>query len=387
MSNGQFCKCSARNETECACGADWTTDEVYTLRADNERLQAEKDAWQGRYYAADGRVESLKQDRDEWIECHAKIFRELQEVKTLLGNKCAENAALQAKIDALMLEHCPDEMTPEQMAELERHQKPVIEPTKQAPVGMFYQHGGMWHQSLEEHTEGLTALYAKPSAPAAHDEHHYPAPLSAFQAGQWWVKELDALSALPGTTADQKRAIALVHHLLASVAKHAATTLHTAPLSVNVARLNESNGRVTWAVFIAKSPDAALWDCHQVYSDAIEGRARYTAAELSHFLGLGPKPDILAFDTDPPPERCPHCDGSGDAHDAAGEWRCYCTCPAGVKLKAPPKATTEEAEALRKDAERYRWLRDHSHVFKHRRFQPERYGNLDKDIDAAMEKK
>ena len=40
-----------------------------------------------------------------------------------------------------------------------------------------------------------------------------------------------------------------------------------------------------------------------------------------------------------------------------------------------------------RDAERYRWLRDHSHVFKHRRFQPERYGNLDKDIDAAMEKK
>ena len=29
----------------------------------------------------------------------------------------------QAKIDALMLEYCPDEMTPEQMAEWERHQK------------------------------------------------------------------------------------------------------------------------------------------------------------------------------------------------------------------------------------------------------------------------
>ena len=29
----------------------------------------------------------------------------------------------QAIIDALMLEHCPDEMTPEQMANWERHQK------------------------------------------------------------------------------------------------------------------------------------------------------------------------------------------------------------------------------------------------------------------------
>ena len=29
----------------------------------------------------------------------------------------------QAKIDALMLEYCPDEMTPEQIAEWEKHQK------------------------------------------------------------------------------------------------------------------------------------------------------------------------------------------------------------------------------------------------------------------------
>jgi hypothetical protein len=32
---------------------------------------------------------------------------------------------LQARIDALMLEHCPDEMTPEQVANWERHQKAV----------------------------------------------------------------------------------------------------------------------------------------------------------------------------------------------------------------------------------------------------------------------
>lgn len=36
---------------------------------------------------------------------------------------------LQAKIDSLMLEYCPNEMTTEQMQEWGRHQKPV----KQAP--------------------------------------------------------------------------------------------------------------------------------------------------------------------------------------------------------------------------------------------------------------
>ena len=40
-------------------------------------------------------------------------------------SKCAfcEIDRLQAKIDSLMLEHCPDEMTPEQLENWERHQK------------------------------------------------------------------------------------------------------------------------------------------------------------------------------------------------------------------------------------------------------------------------
>lgn len=36
-------------------------------------------------------------------------------------------ARAQARIDALMLEYCPDEMTPEQVAEWSRHQRPVSE--------------------------------------------------------------------------------------------------------------------------------------------------------------------------------------------------------------------------------------------------------------------
>ena len=41
MSNGQDCTCSARSAYECACGADWTPQEVYDLRAENNRLKAE----------------------------------------------------------------------------------------------------------------------------------------------------------------------------------------------------------------------------------------------------------------------------------------------------------------------------------------------------------
>lgn len=46
-------------------------------------------------------------------------------LEVLLVDEKSKNAALQAKIDALMLEHCPDEMTPEQRAEWVKHQRAV----------------------------------------------------------------------------------------------------------------------------------------------------------------------------------------------------------------------------------------------------------------------
>jgi hypothetical protein len=46
----------------------------------------------------------------------------------------------------------------------------------------------------------------------------YTEPLSEFQEGQWWVNELDALVKKEGTTDDQKRAVAVVHHMLRSAA-------------------------------------------------------------------------------------------------------------------------------------------------------------------------
>ncbi|WP_455154108.1 hypothetical protein [Cupriavidus campinensis] len=54
----------------------------------------------------------------------------------------------------------------------------------------------------------------------------FDSPLSDFQEGQWWVKELDALGSTG--TDDQKRAIAVVHHMLRS-ARAALATAQTVP--------------------------------------------------------------------------------------------------------------------------------------------------------------
>lgn len=53
-----------------------------------------------------------------------------EQAREALEKKCD---ALQAKIDALMLEYCPDEMTPEQIEEWGKHQRPVDE-SLPAPV-------------------------------------------------------------------------------------------------------------------------------------------------------------------------------------------------------------------------------------------------------------
>lgn len=48
----------------------------------------------------------------------------------------------------------------------------------------------------------------------------YPEPLENFKEGQWWTKELDALKELPGASLDQKRAVAVVHHMLKAADAH-----------------------------------------------------------------------------------------------------------------------------------------------------------------------
>ena len=52
MSNGQGCTCNAWAANECACGADWTPQEVYDLRAENDRLKAENKLYAAEMSAA-----------------------------------------------------------------------------------------------------------------------------------------------------------------------------------------------------------------------------------------------------------------------------------------------------------------------------------------------
>jgi hypothetical protein len=70
-------------------------------------------------------------------------------------------------------------------------------------------------------------------------------------------------------------------------------------LRVEVQPFKESNGNRWWSVFLAYEGQT-VFDWHEVYSDEIEGRALYEADCLRHFLGQGPKPDILAYDTEAP---------------------------------------------------------------------------------------
>lgn len=72
----------------------------------------------------------------------------------------------------------------------------------------------------------------------------------------------------------------------------------TERIYVHCGEMVESNGRRTWIVSLGRTPDAEPWDCHQVYTDSIEGRARYEADKLKHFLGQGPEPDITKYSVD-----------------------------------------------------------------------------------------
>ena len=132
--------------------------------------------------------EAVNQDRDYWIACHAKIFRKLQEANNTIAHQAArieelaidaamanqareignhfgltymqvwsdpsiasqvidkmkeqqatiaqqaeQLAAAQAKIDALMLEYCPDEVTHEQLSSWASHQVTAT-PDEQAAI-------------------------------------------------------------------------------------------------------------------------------------------------------------------------------------------------------------------------------------------------------------
>lgn len=70
---------------------------------------------------------ALFPDAARWLSPHAAPYANF--ARAFHAHEQRIRGEMQAKIDALMLEYCPDEMTPEQVAEWGRHQKRVPEPT------------------------------------------------------------------------------------------------------------------------------------------------------------------------------------------------------------------------------------------------------------------
>lgn len=114
--------------------------------------------------------------------------------------------------------------------------------------------------------------------------------------------KLHELANKPGDSMDSQTDLIIWMHRRAVEALnlYKAALSPLAALTVTCGCMEESNGRKTWAVLLKRHTDDTPMDAHQVYADEIEGRAMYEAAKLRAFLGQGPEPDILAFDTDAP---------------------------------------------------------------------------------------
>lgn len=109
----------------------------------------------------------------------------------MLEEKDAEIKRLQAQVDALMLEFCPDEMTHEQVARWGENQKPALEAAMRKPVGEV---GYSWTRS----TTSQSATHAYPLTLLS-DQHIPPGTkLYAFppdaarlkEEGDAWGREL-----------------------------------------------------------------------------------------------------------------------------------------------------------------------------------------------------
>lgn len=73
--------------------------------------------------------------------------------------------------------------------------------------------------------EKSAAINAAPTPPTQQGEEFWPAPLSEFKEGQWWIAELDAIASSVNATDEQKRAVSVVHHFLASAEKSVAAPI------------------------------------------------------------------------------------------------------------------------------------------------------------------
>jgi len=101
--------------------------EVEFHKRDASALRSQMDVLRDGLASERERAESMRAELAEQCRLHAiGMEREL----ALIGRADraeAEAAAKQARIDELMLEYCPDEMTPEQIENWKRHQVPAID--------------------------------------------------------------------------------------------------------------------------------------------------------------------------------------------------------------------------------------------------------------------
>jgi hypothetical protein len=80
MADGKGCTCAAHSESECGCDADWTPQEVYDLRAENDRLKtairrlANEDATLSLLCKMDGsQVVTVQMDAAVWISVSERL--------------------------------------------------------------------------------------------------------------------------------------------------------------------------------------------------------------------------------------------------------------------------------------------------------------------------
>ena len=114
MSNGQGCTCNAWAANECACGADWTPQEVYALRAENNRLKAENKLYAAEmsaakengfysaqelfmaYQNAEEELAEAKKDASRWFSLVMNAAAELEDAANCLHDSDAKKNAQSA---------------------------------------------------------------------------------------------------------------------------------------------------------------------------------------------------------------------------------------------------------------------------------------------------
>jgi hypothetical protein len=99
------------------------------------------------------------------------------------------------------------------------------------------------------------------------------------------------------------------------------------------AELGECKGEYDRAVNRVDALRAELAEAHALFADVLSIDIPRTAQSLERMRS------ILSASAEPPAPattECTSCDGSGEYIDAIGDWRGYCSCPAGVSLKNRP---------------------------------------------------